>query len=125
VQNPEHAVGGDEGGMRRAVTISPLSAPTSRPQPMPVTTPSATEPLSFITVPARQADSATVAPTDRSSPPQENDQRQPGRQQEHQAGLAQDVEQIVGLQEDAGREAQRQTQQTQHDDSQRKARCFR
>ena len=55
-------------GMRSAVTRMPLPSPISAPQPMPVATPSSGEPVSLITLAARQADSATLAPIERSRP---------------------------------------------------------
>ena len=55
-------------GIRSAVTMTPLRSPTMPPQASPVKMPRAGEPVLWITVPAMQAESATLAPTERSRP---------------------------------------------------------
>ncbi len=55
-------------GIRSRVTISPFSAPIVVPTASPVRMPSSGEPVVFITEAARQAESAILAPTERSSP---------------------------------------------------------
>jgi hypothetical protein len=56
------------GGSFSTVTINPFRMPTTAPNARPVATPSAIEPLAFITVAARHADRPTFAPTERSRP---------------------------------------------------------
>ena len=86
-------------GMRSAVTSMPLSRPISAPQPIPVATPSNGEPVGLITLAARQADSATLAPTERSSPAVRITSVRPEAMKNSSARLPQHVEDVVRGQE--------------------------
>ena len=55
-------------GKRKRVTSKPLAKPISAPQQIPVKKPRVVEPVANNTVPAKQADIPTFAPTDKSIP---------------------------------------------------------
>jgi hypothetical protein len=57
-------------GILKMVTITPFKSPTNAPHPIPTAQPKAIEFVPFMTIAAKQADIATLAPIERSKPPQ-------------------------------------------------------
>ena len=107
-------------GIRSAVTMMPLSRPTRPPLASPVRMPSAGEPVVWITVPARQADSATLAPTERSRPAVSTTSVRPEAMKKVRLALAEHVEDVAEAQEriaehgEHGADQERREQAVEH-----------